>query len=556
MRILLLLVLCTFLVYFIPLKDSPHGRELKISCNTCHSPKSWQLDKEMYSFNHDKTRLPLIGQHKTVNCRQCHISLVFSEARNRCNECHEDLHQTTAGTDCSRCHTPSSWLVNRITDIHNVSRFPLLGAHKTADCIQCHKSESLMRFDVIGINCIDCHRENYLATTNPSHIQSGYPDNCTQCHSVNAFQWTGAGFVHTQFPLNQGHSGINCEDCHKTNRYSDAKSECYSCHSQDFLSTTNPDHNTSRFSTLCQECHTLSPGWKPVTFSHNSFPLTQGHSTPACIDCHKDGNYTSTPKDCYTCHKSDYAATKNPNHSLSGIASTCQTCHSTNPGWKPATFNHTSFPLTLGHSTPVCSDCHVGGNYSTTSKDCYACHTTDYNGTTNPNHSSAGFPVTCTQCHTTSPGWKPATFSHTKFPLTLGHSTPACADCHKGGNYATTPNDCFSCHQADFNNSTNPGHQTLGFSTLCTQCHTTNPGWKPASYTAHDSQSFPIYSGRHNGRWNNCTDCHLNPANYAQFTCTTACHPKSSTDSHHSGNKNYSYVNAACYQCHPRGNAK
>ena len=71
------------------------------------------------------------------------------------------------------------------------------------------------------------------------------------------------------------------------------------------------------------------------------------------------------------------------------------TCHTTNPGWKPTTFNHSSFPLTLGHSTPACADCHIGGNYTTTPTDCYACHQADFTATTNPNHTSSGFPHTC-----------------------------------------------------------------------------------------------------------------------------------------------------------------
>ena len=147
----------------------------------------------------------------------------------------------------------------------------------------------------------------------------------------------------------------------------------------------------------------------------------------------------------------------------SGFATTCQTCHTTNPGWKPASFNHTVFPLTLGHATPACTDCHKGGNYTTTPTDCYACHQPDYAGSTNPNHVASGFPTACLTCHTTNPGWKPASFNHTTFPLTQGHSTPACIDCHKNGNYTTISTDCYSCHSADYNNSTNPNHKTLGF---------------------------------------------------------------------------------------------
>lgn len=545
MRILSLVIFFAFLIFSNQKTDSPHGADFKISCKTCHSPKGWQLDKDIYSFDHNKTRLPLVGQHVAVDCRQCHKSLVFYEAKEECNQCHTDVHQNTTGSDCKRCHTPASWLVNNITELHQRSRFPLLGAHSTADCIQCHKSESLVRFDVTGVNCIDCHRADYLATTNPNHVQSGMSEDCSGCHQMNAFQWSDKNFNHSFFPLSGGHSTLRCQDCHTTGRFTDAKPDCYSCHQQDFQSAKSPDHVASQFTTMCSACHTLNPGWKPAAFDHSAFPLTLGHSIPACIDCHTGGNYTALPTECYNCHQKDYTATTNPNHSAAGISTVCQTCHTTNPGWKPATFVHTNFPLTLGHATLTCADCHINGNYTSTSSDCYSCHQKDYNAAANPNHSSAGFPTNCTVCHTTNPGWKPATFNHSGFPLTLGHSTPTCNDCHKNGNYTNLPTDCYSCHQTDYNGTTNPNHASLGFATTCTQCHTTNPGWKPATYTQHDSQFFPIYSGRHQGQWSACSDCHTTPSNYALFNCIV-CHANA-----HSGSN---YTNSQCYSCHPTGN--
>lgn len=412
MRILSLIVIFGTLLLIGMKSDHPHGQGFKISCNTCHSSKGWQLDKAIYSFDHNKTKLPLTGQHIVLDCRKCHKTLVFSEAKSECKDCHNDVHQATVGLDCSRCHTPESWLVKNINEIHRMSRFPLLGVHRTADCSDCHKSESLVRFDVPGINCIDCHRQNYNATTNPNHAQAGFSEDCSTCHPVNAIQWAGAGFNHNFFQLVQGHSTPKCADCHTTGRYSDAKPECNSCHQPDYLAAANPSHTGSNFPT------------------------------------------------------------------------TCSTCHNLNPGWKPASFDHSFFPLTLGHSTPKCADCHTGGNYTSTPTDCYSCHITNYNTTTNPNH------------------------------------------------------------------------KTLNFSTLCTQCHTTNPDWKPAKYTQHDSQSFPIYSGRHKGTWNSCTECHTNPANYSQFSCLS-CHEHNKTDmdSKHRGESGYSYLSSACFHCHPRGNA-
>lgn len=543
MRNLSLLILAFPVLLISRVNQSPHGSDFKISCNTCHSAKSWELDRSVYSFDHNKTKMPLAGQHLTLNCRECHKTLVFKEAKVNCTDCHKDVHQNTTGNDCSQCHNQTSWLVTNIFRIHQTTRFPLMGPHRNAECFSCHKSESLLRYDVQGTNCIDCHRTEYQATTNPNHIKSGMSTDCIGCHSPTAYQWKGAGFNHNTFPLLQGHSGVKCTDCHTSGAFNAIPTACYTCHQGNYQAAKSPDHAASGFSTNCQDCHTLAAGWKPASFDHSKFPLTQGHSLATCTDCHKSGVFSALPTDCYTCHQQNYTATTNPNHVAAGFSTACQTCHTTVPGWKPATFNHTVFPLTLGHSTPACADCHKSGNYSSTPTDCYSCHKQDFTATSNPNHVTAGFPTTCTTCHTTNPGWKPASYNHSAFPLTQGHSGVSCTDCHKNGNYTALSTDCNTCHATDYNNTTNPNHKTLGFSTTCTQCHTTNPGWKPASYTAHDSQ-FPIYSGRHKGVWTNCSECHTNTANYALFDCKR-CH----TDVHKSNN----YSNAQCYSCHPRG---
>jgi hypothetical protein len=325
MRILILLILFIVLFFSKQQADSPHGKDFKISCVTCHSSKGWQLDRDIYSFNHNTTKMPLLGQHKVINCRQCHPTLVFKEAKSECIQCHNDIHQATTGSDCSRCHTPESWLVKNITEIHQRSRFPLVGAHRTADCIQCHKSETMVRFDVPGINCIDCHRNVFMAATNPNHIQSGFSEDCAKCHPMNSFQWSGAGFNHNFFPLSQGHSIPKCADCHITVSYSGLSRDCNTCHNKEYAATTKPNHVAFNFPETCGICHSLSLGWIPASYSDHDnqyFPITSGrhkgkwttcdecHLNPSdykqfnCIICHKDAhrgrNYTDAQ--CYSCH--------------------------------------------------------------------------------------------------------------------------------------------------------------------------------------------------------------------------------------------------------------
>ena len=73
----------------------------------------------------------------------------------------------------------------------------------------------------------------------------------------------------------------------------------------------------------------------------------------------------------------------------------------------------------------------------------------------------------------------------------------------------------------------------------------------PAEYRDHDNL-FPIYSGAHNGEWNACVDCHLNPNDFSEFTCTT-CHERNETDDDHDGVNGYVYNSNACLVCHPTG---
>jgi hypothetical protein len=332
MRILSFLILISLLIMSQKQKQ-PHGSDFKISCNACHSTKGWHFDKEIYSFDHNKTRMKLNGQHAKINCRQCHSTLVFSDVKKSCSECHTDVHQETAGLDCARCHNTFSWLVENINEVHQASRFPLLGAHRSSDCFDCHKSETMVRFDIQGIECIDCHRADYLSTTAPSHAGAGFSEECSQCHPVNAIQWTGAGFNHSFFPLVQGHSIPKCAECHTSGYVISA--ECFSCHSNDYKNTANPSHTALAFPTSCEQCHTLQPGWNPAEFKQHdavSFPIYSGrHSGEwnSCTQCH------TSPSDysqfsCLTCHEHNKTDMDNKHRGENGyvyVSTACLQCH-------------------------------------------------------------------------------------------------------------------------------------------------------------------------------------------------------------------------------------
>ncbi len=608
------------------LAQTPHGDKLNIKCAQCHNSEGWEMDYETIRFDHASTDFQLEGTHKKTDCKECHQTLIFEEAPDQCASCHNDIHNMSVGNDCMRCHSTQNWLVDDIPELHEESGFPLIGAHSNLSCIECHISDTNIRFDNLGNECIGCHNTDYAATQNPNHESAGFSTNCLECHDPFGIGWETANINHNFFPLTLGHDIQDCKECHTTGNYTDTSPDCVSCHQSDYVGTQNPNHENGGFSTNCVACHTTNPGWTPADFSnHDFFPLTLGHNiqdcnechttgtysdvSPDCVSCHQNdydntqnpnhqaagystdcvschttnpgwtpatvnhdffpltlghdiqdcnlchttANYADTSPDCVSCHQADYAGTQNPNHNSSGFSTDCVSCHTTNPGWTPATVNHDFFPLTLGHDIQDCNLCHTTANYADASPDCISCHQTDYAGTQNPNHNSAGYSTDCVSCHTTNPGWTPATINHDFFPLTLGHNIQDCNLCHTTGNYADASPDCISCHQSDYDQTNDPNHLAAHFPTDCIDCHTTNPGWTPATFD-HDATYFPIYTGKHREgeAWNSCTECHTNPNDYSYYSCFQ-CHRQNEMDDKHKDENGYAYISALCLQCHPDG---
>jgi hypothetical protein len=758
--------------------QSPHGKNFDIDCEECHSTDKWDIDYKQLKFNHSVTEFELVGQHSTLDCRTCHTTILFSEIDNQCASCHTDIHQNSVGNNCEQCHTSQSWLVKNIKELHMMSRFPLEGTHKLANCIDCHSSVNNLVFEPLGVECIDCHLVDFQSAKQPDHIAAGFSNECQDCHQVNDLAWSKASVSHDFFPLIGGHSLSNCFDCHSQNTFEGLTQDCYSCHQNDFISSTEPNHISAGFATDCEQCHTTNPNWRPASFKdhdnffqlvgahkiiendcskchetgysgtsnqcygchqnnydntanpshqsagfgtdcetcHNSnawepasfdhdiqffpiysgkhnnewnecsdchtnssnyqvfecitchehnqtdmndkhsgingyvyessaclachptgtedgfnhsttnFPLTGAHTTQECLSCHQNG-YSNTPSECSACHNKDYDSSVEPNHSLAGIANSCEECHTT-ISWKPSNFNHSStgFELIGGHNLTQCSDCHsvstadaksecfvchesnynsapehtsqsypktcedchnttnweettfdhnktqfvltgahIGVNcsdchtsgYSGTSTICSDCHIADFNNSSNPNHSNLSLSKNCEDCHSTNPDWEPASFSvHNDFYVLQGaHSSISsdCATCHNG-NYNNTPDQCYDCHQTDYNSTTDPAHQSSGFGTSCEDCHSQN-AWEPATFD-HDGQYFPIYSGKHREKWDNCSDCHTNQSNFSQFSCLE-CHEHNQTDmdNDHKDENDYVYESGACLDCHPNGNS-
>ena len=465
--------------------------------------------------------------------------------------------------------------------------------------------------------CVDCHRDDYDATTDPNHQTAGFPTDCAACHDPTT--WSGATIDHP-YSLVGVHATLDCSACHSSGVYAGLPSDCVDCHITDYNGTSNPNHSAAGLPTSCDTCHQQSdPNWFQANYHHTVWPLVGSHTTQQCNSCHTGNVYSGLPSECVDCHRDDYDATTDPNHQTAGFPTDCAACHDPTT-WSGATIDH-PYSLVGVHATLDCSACHSSGVYAGLPSDCVDCHITDYNGTSNPNHSAAGLPTSCDTCHQQSdPNWFQANYHHTVWPLVGSHTTQQCNSCHTGNVYSGLPSECVDCHRDDYDATTDPNHQTAGFPTDCAACHdpTTWSGatidhpyslvgvhatldcsachssgvyaglpsdcvdchitdYNRANNPNHSAAGFPtdceFCHRQTDTSWNQgvfdhnafpinsgkhagaqCDDCHINLSNFLIFSCLDAgCHPRSDIDDRHKEEEGYFYDSAACYSCHPDG---
>ncbi len=517
------------------------------------------------AFDHDATNFPLTGEHIGVACLECHTD-GFVGTSTACVDCHTVDFNTSVNpnhtelnisTDCATCHTTEADWQPASFDIHD-DYYPLNGAHAEIanDCATCHNGD----YNNTPNTCVGCHQTDFDNTTDPNHTAAGFSTDCVSCH--NETDWSAATFDHDSqyFPIYSGtHEGEwdACVDCH-TNPNNFAEFTCVTCHTNP--ETDNEHNGVNGYvyeSNACLACHPTGDSDSAFDHDATNFPLTGAHIGVACLECHTDG-FVGTSTACVDCHTVDFNTSVNPNHTELNISTDCATCHTTEAGWSPASFDiHDNYYPLTGEHTAIANDCATchNGNYNNTPNTCAGCHQTDFNESVNPNHTELNISTDCATCHTTEADWQPATFDihDDYYPLNGAHAEIPndCATCHNG-DYNNTPNTCVGCHQTDFDNTTDPNHTAAGFSTDCVSCHN-ETDWSAATFD-HDSQYFPIYSGTHEGEWDACVDCHTNPNNFAEFTCVT-CHTNPETDNEHNGVNGYVYESNACLACHPTGDS-
>jgi hypothetical protein len=398
--------------------DPHHGSFAQQSCHSCHTTSGWkrvQTATLAESFDHSKTKYPLVGKHQTVDCLLCHVKGDFKKplAFAKCTDCHRpDPHggqfakRKDAG-ECSACHSLDGWKPSTFgLKEHQASAYPLQGKHTAVNCAKCHIPRGKDTLYQIKFGrCLDCHADEHQG----QFAAAPHLNRCETCHTLMGWRpstFTLARHNETRFLLTGSHIAVPCNECHKPAAYAPAQpkpvvvyhwrdSSCTTCHAD-----PHKGQFRERMAKLganataagCETCHSTK-SWKDLQrFDHSAteFPLVGAHRAVECKGCHKppalqtkltNVDFRVAPRKCEECHE-DIHGTQFANAQR---ITPCADCHNS-ARWKPSLFDHdkrTAFSLQGAHRNVRCGQCHqltklIAGKkvlfYKPTPKDCAACH--------------------------------------------------------------------------------------------------------------------------------------------------------------------------------------
>ncbi len=534
-----------------------HFGQLGANCESCHTVEAAKFAAP--KFSHATTAFALTGKHTTTECAKCHAretaafpagtgtAVHFKGVATACASCHKDVHLGQLGDRCQSCHGAETFKLATYKHRENPEFFT--AKHATTRCQDCHKNVeadfpgghgTAVRYATLTSACASCHEDVHRGTLG---------SRCETCHGTQ--QWPGASRAFhkaTVFPLDGQHLRVACAECHFNGQTKGTPNRCYDCH----WIRHQDDVYRTQLGTDCENCHRTT-SWRSVVWTHEAatgFALAGAHAALDCQSCHRDLQFHGASADCYSCHQRDFASAKDPPHVAGGFSTECKFCHRfSDTSWQQARFDHsqTPFPLLGVHAAQPCAACHVNNVFKGTPTACVGCHQTDFNNSKNPNHAAAGFSTACDGCHKVSDAtWSVAVFNHaaTAFPLLGVHATQACSACHGDNVFKGKSVACVSCHQKDFNATTNPPHAAAGFSTTCDGCHkVSDASWTQATF---NHSVFPL-SGVH--ATTACANCHVN-GNYgaALPTNCAGCHTKDYQAA--TAPVNHAGLPTACDSCH------
>jgi hypothetical protein len=215
-----------------------HRGRLGPQCQACHTTARW---KDVLPFDHDRTRYPLTGAHRTTACLGCHVGEQWHGVSSQCVSCHvrADVHRGADGPHCAQCHLTTTWRAIRF-DHDAVTAFPLREAHRKVACIGCHANT--VRPAKAPVACVGCHLRDDV------HRGADGPK-CESCHSQTT--WKVATFDHakTSFPLVGYHLRVTCVACHPQSVDKvKVGARCIDCHKKD-------DVHHDALGPMCERCH-------------------------------------------------------------------------------------------------------------------------------------------------------------------------------------------------------------------------------------------------------------------------------------------------------------
>ena len=363
---------------------------------------------------------PLAQAHAELegmgNCKRCHGD-GSQHDNGRCLECHTEIarrqqkgegyHGRLGAQTCAECHQDHRGLAAKLIEWplgqrgfnHALTTWPLVGAHKKADCRSCHEPRRIDDKDALALQqkgrdtflglptaCADCHFDEHR-----SGRHGGRPGvECARCHTPDAFKPTPR-FDHNNkamasFALTGQHKKVACNKCHTPTVDDDTPESAFpSPQGREYLQLHDIPHSScidchddphrGSFGRTCTQCHTTA-GWLQIlqtaedTGFHEKtkFPLRGGHTSVACKSCH--GPFPGQKavfkglkhERCSDCHMDAHVGQLAS--SPGGIdASRCDRCHTVN-GFSPSTFDEaahdqTRYPLDGAHRAVACAACHT-----------------------------------------------------------------------------------------------------------------------------------------------------------------------------------------------------
>ena len=305
--------------------------------------------------------------------------------------------------------------------------------------------------------------------------------------------WQGATFTHSTFPLAGVHATQACAACHKNNVFKGTPRDCFSCHRTDYQNSKNPPHAAAGVPDGLRHLpQVLGPELagrrlQPQRRRRRS-PLGGVHVTQPCTACHVNNVYKGTPRDCFSCHQTDYQNSKNPvarRRRLRDDLRLLPQVHGS-PTWKPATPSTTTrYDVRARGRARDAGLRHATTRHATSTTSTRARPRRPASPATRPTSRTPKVPVTTSRpasrrpatpaTSSPTPTWKPATFNHTRrFPLVGVHATTPCADVPqrtpRREQLHDRPDDLLRLPPEGLHRRHDPVPHT-GFATTCDTCH-------------------------------------------------------------------------------------